>query len=64
MPRKIIAQIPGARYHVMSRGDQRDDILEDKVSDNHPGRERLETTAAKAERLIARELVRLNWTSA
>jgi len=36
--------------------------MEDKLSDNHPGRERLETAAAKAERLIAQELVRLNWT--
>jgi hypothetical protein len=37
--------------------------MEDKVSDNHPGRARLETAAAKAERLIAQELVRLNWTN-
>lgn len=36
--------------------------MEDKVGDNHPGRTRLETAAAKAERLIAQELVRLNWT--
>lgn len=36
--------------------------MEDKVGDNHPGRARLETAAAKAERLIAQELVRLNWT--
>ena len=36
--------------------------MEDKVGDNHPGRARLETAAAKAERLLAQELVRLNWT--
>ena len=36
--------------------------MEDKVSDNHPGRERWETAAAKAQRLIAQELLRLNWT--
>lgn len=35
--------------------------MEDQVGDNHPGRARLETAAAKAERLIAQELVRLNW---
>ena len=38
--------------------------MEEKLSDNHPGRERLETARAKAERLIAQELARLNWTSA
>jgi hypothetical protein len=36
---------------------------EDKLSDNHPGRARLETAVAKAERLIAQELVRINWTN-
>ena len=36
--------------------------MEDKVSDNHPGSARLETATAKAERLIAHELLRLNWT--
>lgn len=39
------------------------ETTEDKVSDNHPGRARLETAVAKAERLMAQELVRLNWTS-
>ncbi|HOX02798.1 MAG TPA: hypothetical protein P5555_09980 [Candidatus Paceibacterota bacterium] len=36
--------------------------MEDELIDNHPGRERLETAVAKAERLIAQELMRLNWT--
>ncbi len=27
MPRKMRVQYPGAMYHVMSRGDQRDDIF-------------------------------------
>jgi hypothetical protein len=36
--------------------------MENKAGDNHPGRARLETAAAKAERLIAQELLRLNWT--
>ncbi len=31
MPRKMRAQYPGAMYHVMSRGDQRDDIFLDEV---------------------------------
>lgn len=34
MPRKIRVQYPGAMYHVMSRGDQRDDIFFDEV-DRH-----------------------------
>jgi putative transposase len=29
MPRKMRVQYPGAMYHVMSRGDQRDDIFLD-----------------------------------
>ncbi|HEY5910195.1 MAG TPA: transposase [Verrucomicrobiae bacterium] len=36
--------------------------MEDKVTDNHPGSARLETAAAKAERLIANELARIHWT--
>ena len=31
MPRKMRVQYPGAMYHVMSRGDQRDDIFFDDV---------------------------------
>ena len=31
MPRKMRVQYPGAMYHVMSRGDQRDDIFLDDV---------------------------------
>ncbi len=27
MPRKLRVEYPGAMYHVMSRGDQRDDIF-------------------------------------
>jgi hypothetical protein len=29
MPRKLRAQFPAAIYHVMSRGDRREDILRD-----------------------------------
>jgi len=52
MPRKLRVEYAGAMYHVMSRGDQRDDIFLDDVdrhdfiktlaeaclSDNEPGR--------------------------
>ena len=34
MPRKLRVQYPGAIYHVMSRGDQREDIFFDDV-DRH-----------------------------
>lgn len=34
MPRRVRVQFPGALYHVMSRGDQRDDIFLDDV-DRH-----------------------------
>ncbi len=27
MPRKLLLEFPGAMYHVMSRGDQREDIF-------------------------------------
>ncbi len=36
--------------------------MDDKLTGNHLGSARLESTTAKAERLIARELARLNWT--
>jgi len=34
MPRKLRVEYPGAMYHVMSRGDQREDIFLDDV-DRH-----------------------------
>jgi putative transposase len=36
--------------------------MEGKVGDNHPGQTRLETAEAKAERIIAEELARRQWT--
>src|SRR3974390_2452173 len=36
--------------------------MEDKVGENHPGQIRLETAEAKAERIVAEELARLQWT--
>ena len=50
MPRKMRVQYPGAMYHVMSRGDQRDDIFFDEV-DRH---DFLKT--------LAEELRRLGWS--
>jgi hypothetical protein len=31
MPRKLRVEFPGAIYHVMSRGDRREDIFQDDV---------------------------------
>ena len=38
--------------------------MDGKVGQNHPGQIRLETAEAKADRLIAEELARLQWTGA
>ncbi len=37
--------------------------MEGKVGENHPGQTRLETAAAKADRIVAQELARLQWSS-
>src|SRR5207244_5215248 len=97
MPRKLRLEFPGAMYHIMSRGDQREDIFLGDVdrydflktlaeacrktdwqvhafclmrnhyhlvlwAENHPGQTRLETAGAKADRIVAEELARLQWT--
>jgi len=36
--------------------------MEGKVGENHPGQTRLETAGAKADRIVAEELARLQWT--
>ena len=36
--------------------------MEDKVGENHPGQTRLETAQTKANRIVAEELTRLQWT--
>lgn len=36
--------------------------MEGRVGENHPGRTRLETAEAKADRMVAEELARLRWT--
>jgi hypothetical protein len=53
MLRKVRHEYPGAIYHVMSRGDQRQDIFLDA---------RLEAAEAKAQRMVAEDLARLHWT--
>ena len=67
MPRKLRVEYPGVMYHVLSRGDQLDDIfplyrMEGKAGENHPGQTRLETAEAKADRIVAEELARLRLT--
>jgi len=36
--------------------------MEGKLGENHPGQTRLETAEAKADRIMAEELSRLQWT--
>ena len=68
MPRQLRVEYPGAAYHVMSRGDRREDILHDDVDrmagrlgEHHAGELRRESAPAKAEGIIAEELPRLGW---
>jgi hypothetical protein len=64
MHRKLRIEYPGAMYHVMSRGDRREDIFLDDVGEHHSGELRRESAEAKAERLISEELHRLGWEEA
>lgn len=57
MPRELRVEYAGAVYHIMSRLKR----MEGKVSENHHGSMRLETAEAKADRIIAEELGRLQW---
>ena len=60
MSRKLRIEYPGAMYHVMNRGDQREDIYRDD-----PARQKFLSTVgeacAKTEWQMARELERLGW---
>ena len=56
MPRHVRIQYPGAVYHVMSRGNRRQNIYLDDVD--------LEVAQAKAKRIILEELRRLRWQEA
>ena len=60
MSRKLRIEYPGAMYHVMNRGDQREDVFRDD-----PDRQKLLATlgeaCAKTEWQAGRELERLGW---
>ncbi len=67
MPRKMRVEYPGAMYHVMSRGDQRDDIFFDDA-DRYDfiktlGEAGLKTAQAKPDRLVAEERLPLGWSA-
>ena len=51
MPRKMRVQYPGAMYHVMSRGDQRDDLFCDDV-DRHDFIKNLAEACLKTDWLV------------
>ena len=60
MSRKLRIEYPGAMYHVMNRGDQREDIFRD----DHDRQKFLTTlgeACVKTEWQMARELERLGW---
>jgi hypothetical protein len=60
MSRKLRIEYPGAMYHVMNRGDQREDIFRD----DHDRQKFLSTlgeACAKTEWQAGKELERLGW---
>jgi hypothetical protein len=62
MPRKLRVEYPGAMYHVMSRGNRREDIfLNDVDLQDHSGALHRESAEAKARGIITEELKRLGW---
>ena len=60
MSRKLRIEYPGAMYHVMNRGDQREDIFRDD-QDRQKFLATLGEACAKTEWQMARELERLGW---
>jgi len=61
MPRQMRLEYPGAIYHVLSRGNQREPTFLDE-GDQHDFRKTL--AEARAEGIIAEELKRLRWQAA
>jgi hypothetical protein len=60
MSRKLRIEYPGAMYHVMNRGDQREDIFRD----DHDRQKFLATlgeACVKTEWQLGKELERLGW---
>ena len=60
MSRKLRIEYPGAMYHVMNRGDQREDIFRDD-HDRQKFLAALREACVKTEWQMGRELERLGW---
>ncbi len=64
MPRKLRVEFPGAIYHVMSRGDRREDIFKGDVDRQDFLKTLAETCQKAGFEVHAEELKRLGWTEA
>ena len=60
MSRKLRIEYPGAMYHVMNRGDQREDIFRDD-QDRQKFVSTLGEACAKTEWQAGKEIERLGW---
>jgi hypothetical protein len=60
MSRKLRIEYPGAMYHVMNRGDQREDIFRDD-HDHQKFLATLGEACAKTEWQVGREMERFGW---
>ena len=60
MSRKLRIEYPGAMYHVMNRGDQREDIFRDD-EDRQKFLSTLSEACAKTEWQLGKEIERLGW---
>ena len=60
MSRKLRIEYPGTMYHVMNRGDQREDIFRDD-QDRQKFLSTLAEACAKTEWRFGKELERLGW---
>ena len=63
MSRKLRIEYPGAMYHVVNRGDQREDIFRDD-QDRQKFLSVLGAACAKTEWQAGKELERLGWDEA
>jgi hypothetical protein len=65
MARRLRVQYPGAIYHVMSRGDRREellDMIEEQRGEHHVGEELGESDEQKACWLTEQMLAQAGWT--
>jgi len=60
MSRKLRIEYPGAMYHVMNRGDQREDIFRDD-QDRQKFVSTLDEACAKTEWQVGKDIERLGW---